>query len=390
MHEMMHAFMYDYNRYLMFNEGVLWFIEGIASCVDNSYQYRNHAFEQLYDYNSQTGNYDIYTEYSVISGFQDNPQFFCMAMPEESPYISGYLATAYLAYMDCIDRDGGDYVISPEGDVDTDKLLDGLNDILGRLHEGETLDDIIDDISDHAYQGADDLRDHFVWDYIAEVQDNASLEFCVNFLNYMEAQSSENLPAHGSLLRREQQYISPLDWDSEAESEVFHIAESGDYVYTSVDPASPWNTGGVYDVGNYDEIREGEWFSESSKIASGNDIYEGDLTAESLETDEPANAEEEKTDVIPEPNDIQTELSPVADADDVMTEEMAQVDTFSDAEDLSPADMMETEAETETKTYSSMEDDGNVITEDTEETEDGTVDSGSECLEEENTESEEH
>ena len=67
-----------------------------------------------------------------------------------SAYVSGYLATLYLADLANIKNTGASAIILKDGSVDdvsTEKLRMGLNSILERMHKGETFDQIIADIS---------------------------------------------------------------------------------------------------------------------------------------------------------------------------------------------------------------------------------------------------
>ena len=119
----------------------------------------------------------------------------------------------------------------------------------------ETLDSIIKDVSGGVYTNTADFQRKFIQgtykngDYEG---DEGSLDFCTSFLNYLESQSTEGDwtdLAHGSVLKQDQQYTTPLDPDSTAVSDLYVIHDSGNFVASTVDDDFAWNTGGTSDVG---------------------------------------------------------------------------------------------------------------------------------------------
>ena len=74
--------------------------------------------------------------------------------------------------------------------ISSEKLRTGISEILHRLHEGNTLDEVICDISDGAYENTSEFTKRFIkgtfdenaQDYIGDPE---SLSFCAGYINYM-------------------------------------------------------------------------------------------------------------------------------------------------------------------------------------------------------------
>lgn len=175
-HEMMHAFMYDYTRGGMLNgenEFPLWFTEGAASMTDDCYAYRiGNYYELMSSEDPGTGEV-TYNPFNIVTNYwnltkkdeEGNPtadRAYDITLEDgRSEYVIGYLADMYLsilAYQAYVsdepigfgaDNDG----LSEEERADlmgttcSEMLCEGLNAILERLHEGDSLDEVIADIS---------------------------------------------------------------------------------------------------------------------------------------------------------------------------------------------------------------------------------------------------
>ncbi len=297
-HEMFHAFMDDYNRIGM--AGVnspdspdalsdevtdsylairypLWFIEGSASAVENTYQYRHDYFEYLRRNPNNPNEYlAVCTDEVVFANFTgsaendgeaigyglryaENGKFWPdddkQVSTTPSRYVSGYLAVLYLGELaarkdasvgSSVSRDGNTVVINSEN------IRYGLNSILERMHEGETLDQIIYDISPVDSRGVKMYLDtaHFESKFIygdqiyqedsfkGDYETGASLEFVTAYLNYMkglEQQSDrEHLPNGSILFDFSVDYDTPLDRTKSDSTEVYQIAESNTFVTSTV------------------------------------------------------------------------------------------------------------------------------------------------------------
>ena len=278
-HELFHALMFDYNRAGMsgytdiapYRDGAdspfteeegtalsdythfpFWFIEGLAGCVGNIYQ-ADLVFFNEYHYDPATQEYldactkeqllDMYIHWNSIAGvipqrydLEDYTEDDGEGLADGSVYVSGYLACLYLADLECREREGaGAMTFGPNGgaeSISSEKLRAGISGILSRLHRGDTLDEVIREISGGAYQDTDDFVRRFVKGaYHEETEeyegDPESLSFCVGFLNYMsrlDALDPETHPA-GSLLMDDfgSTRVTPLEKDKEAASDFYRF-----------------------------------------------------------------------------------------------------------------------------------------------------------------------
>ena len=308
-HELMHAFMDDYTRRGMnssANENAFpgWFKEGIASTVENVYQYRAKLFqslsvqtegnsfnEDLDRYNSRVTYSDssIRTKYVDANNELEGDYRYDLKWSGESDntgsaYVSGYLAVVYLGYLAAV-REGETNVITRtqndannENDVtinvNMDKIRKGESIILKYLHDGFSLDSIISYISSTGKDPDDPQKDlnpvykdtnEFVQKFIQGTDEGSaairstgnvsfmgSLAFCTNYLNYLEGLSDygENTNylnlANGSVLSNEQNYTSMLDHNREEASDYYQIIDSNKFVASTADDEKAWSyTGGV-------------------------------------------------------------------------------------------------------------------------------------------------
>lgn len=306
-HELMHAFMYDYTRRGM-NDYTdmypLWFMEGIASAVENVYQYRFALFQNLgqpdentrfdkrlyrrvdsdgkpvrISYSAQSI-YDKYTNPDTNLGGHYRFDLKWTGEPEHdgSAYVSGYLALVYLGYLSSVKSDK-DPVTVPDLDhpeepvtIDISMIKDGVSNILEMLHNGDSLDTVIRHISSDAndenpiFTSTADFQERFIKGAEGNSEMDAnrhvgssdsvygSAAFCSCYLNYLESfsilEGDAGNVANGSILSDEQNYGSPLQWDWEPEAGVtypYAIGDSeeyGKFVVSTVDFDRAWETGG--------------------------------------------------------------------------------------------------------------------------------------------------
>ena len=217
-HEMMHAFMYDYTRtgmtgweydksdgaYDLAAEDELrfpkWFSEGVASTVENTFQYWKDEFYQYFN----NGKESSFSEGTMKKSYKNNPEYNLNGSDVESDYITGYLACLYLSYLNA-KQDNKEAITGSieNGDlrVDSDVLREGLNGILEDLHRGKNLDQIIAGVSKvdgkSMYKDTQDFESKFI---IGDTTDRASLQFCSSLLNYMHSSSFDKETANGSIL----------------------------------------------------------------------------------------------------------------------------------------------------------------------------------------------
>ena len=280
-HELFHAFMDDYNRvgmsgyidyeaYIYSPDEVIteeegdvlisetefpeWFVEGLAGCVGNIYPADIDMFHEYhYDFDSEEyldtctndqvlkfyvtqGYWEEYGEdkYDLDSSSEDNSD----GHVNGSTYVTGYMACLYLADLAYQQQEGARAVTFDENgeiaEISSEKLREGISIILARLHDGDTLDEVIEDISGGAFADTADFTARFIegtCDDETQVWsgDPDSLSFCVGYLNYMsslDAQDPDTHPA-GSLLMEDfgSTERTPLVKDQKASSELYRIIE---------------------------------------------------------------------------------------------------------------------------------------------------------------------
>jgi len=280
-HELFHAFMDDYNRvgmsgytdfvsYICAPDELItseegealieatvfpcWFMEGLAGCVGNIYP-ADLAYFREYRHDLDANRYldactgeqlcRMYANTGFVEGTGDD-RYDLEAATEDntdghvngSIYVSGYLACLYLADLACRQAEGDGAVrFDRNGDVEaisSEKLREGLSDILRRLHQGDTFDEVIRDVSGGAYDSTADFTRRFIkgtYDQAAQdyAGDPESLAFCVGFINYMnrlDALDPDTHPA-GSLLMDDfaSTLPTPIEKDIPADSEFYRFVE---------------------------------------------------------------------------------------------------------------------------------------------------------------------
>ncbi len=302
-HELFHALMDDYNRTGMVgafdihnavtnDDGSFptkeleelynkihyprWFIEGTASSVENDYTFRHDIFQLLRadpslegGYDNESGAFGRRLLANYVSGTYDGKDaYFDLGFAgdrdadgnevdgDNSRYVSGYLAVLYLGELaarqtqgSSVSTDNGRLYISSE------TIRMGLNDILERMHNGETLDEVINSISPtdesgkKLYADTDDFEDKFIKGvglekegegtiYLGDLGDSASYAFVSTFLDYMleleRQEGRQYLPTGSILFDFEEDYNTPLDNEKESTSDLLQIVESNELVESTV------------------------------------------------------------------------------------------------------------------------------------------------------------
>ncbi|MBO5502855.1 MAG: hypothetical protein J5969_00060, partial [Lachnospiraceae bacterium] len=365
-HEMMHAFMDDYNRIGMngaatpeestinwkaetYNKTVFptWFIEGIASSVENVYQFRYEQF-QMFRYDPADGMKDEksittdtpFTQESLLktyttSDFGSETWYYDLEDGEKKDlaknnmntparYISGYLAMLYLGKM-AAEKDNYDVTETDEsGNIryKSGNIRYGIDSILQQLHSGVTLDTVISTISDGTYANTDDFTKHFIKGD-GTTPDAGSITFCTDFLNYLldvqKSGTSKHLPNGSILFEFDADVTTPLDQSKEESSELYKVVEDNAYHISTVDNNTALVDGGksrgAADVTGSGEQQAAktvafpgaEAGTEEELAAAAKQGTEGAEAAETTETDaagkesEPAiPAVEPGQDVVPE------------------------------------------------------------------------------------------
>ena len=300
-HELFHAFMDDYNRTGMLGATNLrdaltdregnwpseelaelydqtaypkWFVEGTASAVENVFQYRYSYFDTL-----RTGTFDgvsadDYSAEMILKSYlnakDSDGEDLCFDLAyaagitkasgttypvAASRYVSGYLATVYLSELAARKTTGSSVIQDEKGiTVSSERIRLGLNSILERMHNGETLDQVIGDISPvdeggtKRYADTKEFETEFIKGPVTEGESGstcegdygagASLEFMTTFLQYLndlDTNTKSGDGVNGSILFDFQtDFESPLDGSKEATSDYFNIVESNRYVESTV------------------------------------------------------------------------------------------------------------------------------------------------------------
>jgi len=305
-HELFHAFMQDYNRVGMtgyidivpFETGMntlfteeeaailanktgfpFWFIEGLAGCVGNIYPADLNYFHE-YHYDPGTQQYlgictkdqlcRMYTRWNSMEDGREqlydleaSLEYSDDQHADAAVYVSGYMACLYLADLEYRELKGASAMaFDQNGDVasiSSEMLREGLSAILTRLHQGETLDEVILAISGGTYRDTDDFEKRFIKGaYNGEKQDYSgdpeSLSFCVGYLNYMSRLDALDPEAHpvGSMLMDDfgSMQPSPLEEDCTAASDFYRFVEK-DYPVKSTVPNEAVRDGGTSFSGRY-------------------------------------------------------------------------------------------------------------------------------------------
>ena len=307
-HEMLHAFNDDYNRVgmcgavrpedLYISDNLTgeaakaaeeeadrlyaatvwpgWFAEGLASAVENVYQYRRDTFQLLrYDRDlaekteqfSENGVLKAYLTMYSPAGNKKSALTFDLedaGKKEDSldenvsntpaKYTTGYLACLYLGELAAY---GKNYaaVRGTGAAFSSEAIRMGINTILERLHNGETMDEVISDISGGRYQSTNAFEEQFIkgkgtgtgdeetWSGDADTQ-----LFCTDFLNYMlsiDNNDSFKDYANGSILFDfETDFTTPLDRTKEASSDLYVIIDSNELTDSTVSNDAAMKDGG--------------------------------------------------------------------------------------------------------------------------------------------------
>lgn len=301
-HELFHCISFDYNRpgltgMLYTSDGLkdyfedpevkvlypYWFIEGTASTVENNWQFRRDAFKLLRtpvnDDPKDDYRPDLLVQRYVDGRIHKNENGelvcddnfdieFCNGKDKDgracdnidSRYVGGYLACLYLYELAAKNSDIGTSVSTDGGNtvVSSEKLRLGMNSILERMHNGETLDQVINSISGGAYKNTADFEALFIKGPKNEVDgkyslsgDAESVKFVCDFMNYMnEIDRVNENGANGSVLFDfEKDFVSPLNFDRTYTAPVLQPLDDEDgefqeFARSTVKDSFAYSTGG--------------------------------------------------------------------------------------------------------------------------------------------------
>ncbi|MCR4831519.1 MAG: hypothetical protein K5883_08730 [Pseudobutyrivibrio sp.] len=309
-HELMHAFMFDYTRTgwitangwynpehtEMPNSFPPWFEEGIATAVENGYQYRENEYGYFKNDETNSYIYDGLIEWYSIP--QNKINYYQTSYKDAvySAYSGGYLALVYL----------GAYVNAEQGEIidgttiTSEQVRNGVNQILEWLHEGKSLDEIIRDETN--YSGLQEFEEKFLTepadenDPDDENDPGASAQFATDFLNQLNSYSDNETGeiANGSILYDfSKTSESPLEGRTEDSSnqEAYFIENTQEHVASTVNDDVATSSAGSYHT--WDE--SDDWMEDDAEEqAAKNDNME-DMENESTNDIESISEVEEET-----------------------------------------------------------------------------------------------
>ncbi len=257
---------YDYVTGIMFPS---WFTEGIASTCDNIYSFRINIYNQLRtDTEKEAG---IYTEENVLNCTAELKAGYNSTVLD---YGIGGLGALYLGELAYRRSTGGTSEDTVNGQTvfSSAKIAEGLNTILKRMHEGESLSAVIADISD--FSDSDDFERGFITG-----SDNTghpdSLGFVTKLLNYFDdITAGGTLNSNTSLLGDYGIPFSSLFTDAETDSLCYMIAPTSDLVPCSAVIPTPYTDGAKGDTRPSSEkyqqiIDEFDWLQDDPTTVVG-------------------------------------------------------------------------------------------------------------------------
>lgn len=296
-HEMLHGFMYDYTRsgldgfcyeFPNLRYGYpIWFVEGIATAVENGVQYRANHFIGLSDRVYPDYNYTAESVRAAFNYLGDNRLLYGLNYADKqvkdvgpdfdystSAYSTGYLAAVYLGYLDAKTR-GKDAALSGGKGYDIDIIRDGVNNILSQLHgtgdgsDNKTLNAIIAEVSNNNFTGIKDFQNRF------GVSDPDSQQFMAGYLQMLKtiAATGDTMMANGSILlsNDEQVITSPIERGHKPGApDVYAIQDAQGSAVSDVDDVRANTTGGGYvnGDGSHNYLAEGKDANEVAAIAA--------------------------------------------------------------------------------------------------------------------------
>ena len=269
-HELVHAVMNDYNRagvmgyndmeslnmsygdarkirneYIKLLAFPTWFIEGTASVIGDGYDQVDDIYER---YKNTDGDF---TAESVLNASLDNQYYGLKANNMMSGYVSGYPAMLYLCDLAAKQNpEVGAAITEANGEfsMDNQKLLYGFNDILSRLHSGETLDSIINSLTGGRFEDTADFEERFIrGEQVNDtyIGDKETLGLFVKILSYFDGLTkTHGETASGSLLVPfENVGSSPFEIDTDTQADIYRANGSNDFA-ASVKLVAPYSDGG--------------------------------------------------------------------------------------------------------------------------------------------------
>ena len=290
-HEMMHVFMADYNRngeslfenlrktengnYFVpgFGEMTrsqktdlydtvkypLWFSEGTAGLCGTIFSLLDSDIKAMRTNEggaySTSGLYEFSQRQKLTL---DETDSYYMRNDEYNNYIFGALAVMYMGEMYNRKTTGASTVlVDSDGSVSIDTLAvrNGISAIMERMHNGETMDSVFEDISDGKYSTAQDFCEKY---FDMDGPNEDTLSYAANVLNYVNALSGEERTLiDASILKPFDESILDLIDLSKADSTDIYVIQDGPgFVKSTVPDEIASKTGGRSDPGEVLGIQE--------------------------------------------------------------------------------------------------------------------------------------
>lgn len=246
-HEMLHAYMYDYNRNgtlgrnsaLEENKGryalPLWLCEGAAEAVSGAFPERVNEFKNYYD-----SDLSRYTESRLYDIYQDK-SYDTSKLNDYGAYSLGMLAVYYVSGLSAqkyFNADFGNLYLT-----DSYYYRQGFDRILSDINYGKTLDSIINEISGGKYKDTTDFETQFI-----SSESHETTKSCVALLNFFNsmtttASNGELQYISGSMLKAFGTLAGDLLQGVSTENKIYKISDTKDYVDSTVDPYMAMQTG---------------------------------------------------------------------------------------------------------------------------------------------------
>ena len=260
-----------------------------------------------------------------------------MLNDEYNNYIFGALAVMYMGDMYNRKTTGTSTVlVDADGSVsiDTIAVRNGISAILERMHNGETMDSVFEDISDGKYRTTQDFCEKY---FDMDGPNVDTLGYAANVLNYVDALSDkERTLISASILKPfDESILDLIDLSKTDSSDIYVIQDGPGFVKSTVPVEIASKTGGRTDPGEVFGIRKEQVFSSEESVSAAADseaapIEQGSETA-------PAELEPETTSVEQEPETAPAEQEPeTTPAEQVYEETGSEVPA--DLDELSSVD----------------------------------------------------
>ncbi len=291
----------------------LWFPEGTAGLCGTVFSMCDSEIKAMRTNEGEAYSTSGLYEFSQRNSLTlDETDRYYMLNDVYNNYVFGALAVMYMGEMHNRKTTGASTVlVDADGSVsiDTIAVRNGISSILERMHNGETMDSVIADISEGKYRTTQDFCEKY---FDMDGPNVDTLSYAANVLNYVDALSDgEKTLINASILKPFDENILDLIDLSKAESTDIYVIQDGPgFVKSTVPIEIASKTGGRADPGEVLGIREEHDISSEESVSPGADFE----TAPVEQEPEAASAEQEPeaASVEQEPEAASVEQEPVA------------------------------------------------------------------------------